>query len=81
MKVKIVTAKEFEMEIDSSALAELNTLSRTLTPAQIMDGYPLETVDQAVKDVETAIGLTFGGDASECVISVCAEDGMTILEV
>lgn len=81
MKVKIITTKEQEMEIENStALATLHKWWGTHRVAEWRD-CPEELVKKAIKEVEEATGLPFGcDDVPETISAVLAGNNDAILE-
>lgn len=81
MKVKVVTIKEQEMEIENSAsLAILHKWWKTHRMAEWKD-CPNELVEKAIKEVEEATGLPFGcDDVPETISAVFTENYDAILE-
>lgn len=81
MKVKIITTKEWEMEIEnSSSLAALHKWWKTHRMAEWKD-CPEELVEKAIKEVEKATGLPFGcDDVPETITAVLTGNNDAILE-
>ena len=82
MKVKMSVVREIEVEIDSTALRDLEVFWRNNSGKYHTYTPELEAlVSQAVADVEKASGLPFGDDeAFETISAVYAMDGEPILE-
>lgn len=81
MKVKVITTKEQEIEIeDSTSIAVLHKWWKTHRMAEWKD-CPEELVEKAIKEVEEATGLPFGcDDVPETISAVLTGNNDAILE-
>jgi hypothetical protein len=80
MKVRVDICREIEVDINSSALEELDANLRG-TPLADWGKIDNNLVMQGIKDVEKALGIPFGDEyAPETISRVCAMDGEPILE-
>mgnify|MGYP006886761923 FL=1 len=81
MKIKIVTTKEQEMEIENStSLAALHKWWKTHLMEEWKD-CPEDLVEKAIKEVEEATGLPFGcDDVPETISAVLTGNNDAILE-
>ena len=82
MKVRISTVREFEIEVNNPAIAELDEYWRTHDGGSIDYKISNALMEKAEKAIEEITGLPFGDreGAKEIIITVCAMDGETILE-
>ena len=81
MKIKVAVMRTMEIDVDSSALADLNSYwidgDPTINSVSELDKKVLESI----KDVEYATGIPFGdSSAPETIFNVCDMDGNTILQ-
>lgn len=81
MKVKVITTKEQEIEIeDSTSIAVLHKWWKTHRMAEWKD-CPEELVEKAIKEIEEATGLPFGcDDVPETISAVLTGNNDAILE-
>ena len=81
MKVKVITTKEQEIEIeDSTSIAVLHKWWKTHRMEEWKD-CPEELVEKAIKEVEEATGLPFGcDDVPETISAVLTGNNDAILE-
>lgn len=81
MKVKVITTKEQEIEIeDSTSITVLHKWWKTHRMAEWKD-CPEELVEKAIKEVEEVTGLPFGcDDVPETISAVLTGNNDTILE-
>lgn len=81
MKVKVITTKEQEIEIeDSTSIAVLHKWWKTHRMAEWKD-CPEELVEKAIKEVEETTGLPFGcDDVPETISAVLTGNNDAILE-
>lgn len=78
MRVKVVTVKEIEVEINDKDFSAWVDYVRS----DSTDETSVDIGKKAVKAIEKVVGLPFGSEeANETIISVCdAEDNEPILE-
>lgn len=81
MKVKVITTKEQEIEIeDSTSIAVLHKWLKTHRMAEWND-CPEELIEKAIKEIEEATGLPFGcDDVPETISAVLTGNNDAILE-
>lgn len=81
MKVKVITTKEQEIEIENStSLAILHKWWKTHRMAEWKD-CPEKLVEKAIKEIEEVTGLPFGcDDVPETISAVLTGNNDAILE-
>lgn len=81
MKIKVAVMRTMEIDVDSSALADLSSYwiygDPTINSVSELD----EKVLESIKAIENATGILFGSSfAPETIFNVCDMDGNTILQ-
>ena len=80
MRVKVAIHHEIEVEVNSTALEQVDQFWRN-TPQTNWNAMPSDLLLKATQDVEAVTGLPFGdSQAKETIYAVYAEDGEPILE-
>lgn len=85
MRVKVEVIKEIEVEVNGSALERLDKFWRNAEPPVPYSDELDALIDEAVREVEQATGLTFydwprADDKKGSIIAVYAMDGDLIIE-
>lgn len=85
MRVKVEVVKEIEVEVNGSAIERLDEFWRNAEPPVPHSAELDALVDEAVREVEQATGLTFcdgprADDEKGSIIAVYAMDGDPIIE-
>jgi hypothetical protein len=84
MKVKVEVIKEIEVEVNGSAIERLDEFWRNAEPPVPHSAELDALVDEAVREVEQATGLTFcdgpRGSDTGSITAVYAMDGDPIIE-
>lgn len=82
MRVKVITTREFEIEVKNPVVAELDNYWRTHDGENMDYEFSRTLTEKVVKEIEEITGLSFGdkGEVKEVITGIYAMDGEAILE-